>query len=166
MRISIRYGSHLPVLTKIVEATSGPILELGIGLYSTPYLHWACFPTKRQLVSYDSAENWIRYFKNCRSEFHEVNLITDWDNLRVDRFWDIVFIDHAPDFRRGVEAGRLANNANFIILHDTEPERDSLYGYSKIYSLFRYRIDYTLVKPHTSILSNFVDLRKIKEELL
>lgn len=160
--ISIKYGSHLPVLTKIVGMTKGPILELGIGLYSTPFLHWACSPTKRKLTSYDSAEGWIRYFRDCRTDFHEVNLITDWDKLEINNFWDIVLIDHAPDIRRGVEAKRLANNAKYVILHDSELGHDALYKYSEAYPLFKYRFDYTTAYPHTTVLSNFADLSDLK----
>ena len=36
-------GTHLPVLMDIVSKTDGPILEIGTGVFSTPYLHWACF---------------------------------------------------------------------------------------------------------------------------
>jgi len=162
MRISIKYGSHLPVLSKLVESTTGPILELGIGVYSTPYLHWACFPTKRKLESYESNEGWIRYFRDCRSDFHEVNFIDNWDKLEINKFWDIAFIDHTPDFRRSVETKRLANNAKYLILHDTEPEFDALYKYSEIYHLFKYRFDYTLVKPYTTVVSNFVKLENFK----
>jgi len=130
MKISIKYGSHLPVLTKLVNITTGPILELGIGLYSTPYLHWICKSTKRQLTSYESEPGWIKYFRDCRDEFHSLNLIADWDTLDVNDFWDIAFVDHAPDSRRKTEARKLINNAKFIVLHDSNPENDTLYRYS------------------------------------
>ena len=155
MMISIKYASHLPVLTRLLPTTTGPVLELGIGLYSTPYLHWICSASRRQLTSYDSDPKWIRYFRDAKSDIHEVALIDDWDKMPIDMFWDIAFIDHAPDHRRSIEAKRLANNAKYLILHDTEPEVDSLYGYSQIYPLFKYRYDYTLAKPYTTILSNF-----------
>lgn len=156
MIISIRYASHLPVLTKLVEATTGPILELGMGLYSTSYLHWACFPKKRELASYESDERWIRYFRDSRCDFHKIEQITDWSSLKINNYWEIALIDHAPDPRRSIEAGRLSQNARFVVLHDTEPKHDSLYGYSTIYPLFKHRFDYTIAYPHTTVLSNFV----------
>ena len=161
MMISIRYASHLPILSKVVEITKGPILELGIGLYSTPFLHWMCFSAKRKLTSYDSDSKWIRYFRDSKSDFHEILQIDDWDSLKIDKYWDLALIDHAPDARRGIEAGRLAKNAKFVILHDSEPESDTKYGYSKIYPLFKYRFDYTDALPNTTVLSNYVDLRNI-----
>lgn len=162
MKISIRYGSHLPVLTKLVQETKGPILELGIGLYSTPYLHYACLPTKRKLVSYENEEGWIRYFRDCRSDYHEINYIDDWDKLETDDFWDIIFVDHHPGFRRSVETKRLADKANYIVIHDSEPQNDPNVKYSEIYPLFKYRLDYTASFPHTTVLSNFIDVGKLR----
>jgi hypothetical protein len=161
MKVSIKYGSHLPVLTKLVEMTSGPILELGVGLYSTPYLHYACLPKKRELTSYEGDEGWMRSFKDCRTDFHQVHFIANWDDLPIDKFWDIVFIDHGPDTRRKDEAKKLANNAKYIILHDSTAEHDYLYKYSEIYPLFKYRYDYKLAEPHTTVLSNFESLENI-----
>lgn len=158
MKISIRYGTHLPVLLKVVSLTSGPILELGTGFYSTPLLHFMCLPTQRRLVSYDSDEGWIKNFKDCRTDFHQVNFVEDWDALNITGPWDVVFIDHGPDNRRKTEVSRLANQAKYIILHDSDPENDYLYKYSEIYSQFTYRFDYTDCKPNTTVLSNFIDL--------
>lgn len=165
MKMSARYGSHLPVLISIVNATSGPILELGTGLFSTPYLHFACLPTKRRLVSYDSDEGWIHNFKDFRSDFHEVIFIDDWDKLDTNGQWDIVLVDHGPDERRQVEAKRFAGNAKYIILHDSNPEYDYLYKYSEVYPLYRNRFDYNSLHPNTTVLSNQSDLSGLKEGL-
>ena len=161
MKVRIRYGSHLPALIRLVEITEGPILELGIGLYSTPYLHYACLPSKRELTSYENDEAWFKTFKDCRTNFHEVNLVEDWDSLMFDKFWDIAFIDHGPDDRRKDEALKLRNNANYVILHDSDPENDDLYKFSEIYRYFKYRADYTECKPHTTVLSNFMKLENL-----
>jgi hypothetical protein len=158
MKISIRFSSHIPVLMKLVKETNGPILELGIGPSSTPYLYWTCFPNKRKLVSYENSEGYIRYFKDTKSDFHELNLISDWDKLDTGGTWDIVFVDHSPDERRYIEARRFAQTARYVVLHDSNPENDGLYKYSEIYPLFKYRFDYKDAHPNTTVLSNFVDL--------
>lgn len=54
LNISWKHSTHLAVLMEAVRRTAGPVLELGVGLYSTPVLHWLCYPTNRRLVSYDS----------------------------------------------------------------------------------------------------------------
>ena len=43
------WSSHLPVLIKLMAMTSGDVLEVGTGIYSTPFLHWACFSQGRNL---------------------------------------------------------------------------------------------------------------------
>lgn len=161
MKISKDYSSHFPVLAQVLELTTGPVLELGIGPFSTPYLHWMCHPTKRRLVSYESDQKYIRYMRGFRNDFHEINFIANWDDLPLVDLWDVAFIDHSPDFRRGVETKRLANNAKYLILHDSEPEHDSLYQYSEAYPYFKYRHDYKSAFPNTTILSNFVDVTKL-----
>lgn len=157
MMISIKYASHLPVLTKIFEATTGDILELGVGIYSTPYLHWMCFERGRKLSSYESDQKWAYYFRDSRRVFHDIHHTENWDDLKIDQFWDFVFIDHAPDIRRGIEAGRLAQHAKYVIIHDSEDTEDHKYNYSKIYPLFKYRYDYQKAVPRTTVLSNFID---------
>lgn len=166
MMISIKYGSHLPVLTQIVKKTNGPILELGVGLYSTPYLHWACFPTKRELTSYDNDDRWIRYFRDCRSDFHKVEVVTDWDRLEINQFWDVALVDHNPALRRKEEVKRLANFAKYIIVHDTEAETEKYHHYNEIYPLFKYRWDYTAAMPNTTVLSNFINQEQIAKLVL
>ena len=162
MKIMKAWGSHLPVLIKLVSITEGPILELGGGLYSTPYLHWACFPSKRKLVSYDSDQKYFQQMSQYKDFFHDVFLVNDWNVVGIDFPWDIAFIDHVTE-RRGIDAARLANLAKYVVIHDSDPIKENIpYGYDKIYPLFKYRFDYKEISPNTTILSNFVDLTDFK----
>jgi hypothetical protein len=160
---NIDSGSHLPVLMKLMEISEGPVLELGTGFYSTPFLHWACFSQGRKLVSYDSAPLYFELANNCSRDFHEVYFVKDWDKIDISQHWGVVLVDHEPTSRRLADIERLANNADYIILHDSEKEWDLAYQYSKIYSLFKYRYDYTKRLPHTTVVSNFKDLSELKE---
>jgi len=162
MRINIIWGSHLPVLIKLVGETTGDILELGTGLFSTPFLHWSCFNKKRKLVSYEGAGEYIKLLEPYKNDFHDVHAVEDWDSIDIEKKWDIAFVDHAPDIRRGIEAGRFANHAKYVILHDSAPHNDKYYHYDKIYPLFKYRFDYKKTIPNTTVLSNFVDLTNFK----
>ena len=161
MRVSIEYASHMPVLIKALNLTTGPILELGIGLFSTPLLHWLCYPEKRELVSYESAEGWYNYFKRYNSDFHKVILIDNWDHLPMDRRWDVVFIDHNND-RRALDSVLFAETAKYVILHDTEPKEEKTYHYVDVYSKFKYRYDFKDASPYTTVLSNLIDLSDFK----
>lgn len=162
MKYSIGVGSHMAVLAKLLSITEGSVLELGGGFYSTPLLHWLCLPTKRELVTYDSLPQYFNAIKRYESDFHKVILVDDWDKAEIKRPWEIVFIDHWPAERRIEEVKRLANLAKYVVVHDTENSQSHQYHYEKIYPLFKYHYKYRGVKPHTSILSNFVDIRKFK----
>lgn len=164
-------GSHLPILIEIMAATDGPVLELGMGLFSTPYLHWACYDTRRKLVSYESKESFNNLFVfddprevgNKYEEYHQIIYVPDnkWDE--VDLFaehWSVVLVDHAPGRRRRVEINRLSIHADYILVHDSDdlPKHKEHYRFDEIYPLFKYRYDYDKVFPRTTVLSNFKDL--------
>jgi hypothetical protein len=148
-------GSHLPILIKLLEATSGPILELGTGFFSTPFLHWMCNEKRRKLVSYESSPKYWEVAKNFETDFHEIHFIEDWDKLDTSGHWDIVFIDHGPGVRRNVEMARFATcDVDFVVVHDTEDKSDWHYNYSRAFPLYKFRYDYKLAYPETSVLSN------------
>lgn len=152
-------ATHFPVLMKLVRETTGPILELGTGFYSTTYLHYACAPTKRPLVSYDHWGKWARPAKQFESDFHQVHELRNFDYADIERPWTIAFVDHGPLARRKVDAARLANYAQYVVIHDTDPKYEHYYQFSEIFHLFKYRYDFTALSPHTSVLSNFIDVR-------
>jgi hypothetical protein len=138
--------------------TSGPILELGMG-FSTMLLDMMCRLTERPLVSYESDSKWYKKNLKYASNFHTILLADDWDKIDIDNtHWSVAFIDHRPALRRKIEAKRLKDIADYVILHDSEPEKGKFYRYTDIYPLFKYRYDYTNCKPYTTILSNFKKL--------
>ena len=143
---------------KLVSITDGPILEMGTGIYSTPFLHWACFPTKRKLTSLESSARFMQRLVNCQNDYHDVIYTSNWDAADIEKSWDIVLIDHAPDSRRRIDVKRVANYAKYVVIHDSDILNTKNYHYEKIYSLFKYRFDYRDATPNTSILSNFIDL--------
>ena len=152
----------MPVVVRVVEATEGPILELGMGIYSTPLLDLMCHENKRPLVSYDDEPEWFAENKEWESDYHKVRLIKDYDEADIEStHWSVAIVDHKPAIRRLTEIKRLANNTYYIIVHDTEPECDKYFKYSRIYPLFKYRYDYSRCRPHTAILSNFFDPKKL-----
>ena len=166
MRYNPRFGSHLPLLNKIMDISNGLVLELGIGLSSTPFLHWLCLDKDRGMVSYEGDGAYYRIFKYYRTPSHKIIHVTDWDKIDIEHDrWSVVLVDHSPHKRRRIEAVRVASNADFVILHDTEPEHEKLYGYNDTkegaFPRFKYSYTYTKHKPFTSVLSNRVDVGKI-----
>lgn len=153
--VSLNYGTHLPALMRAFERTSGPVLELGMGLFSTPYLHYACLLAKRPLISYEPDLTWASRFEPYLGEYHSLAVGTVWNEWAIH--WSLVLVDHT-DEHRAPDIAALADSADYIIAHDANGRFDSRYHYSTIYPLFKYRAMWTGDSRHAAVLSNFVDL--------
>ena len=158
-----KHSTHMPMLLKVLRMTSGSVLELGVGWFSTPVLHYTCMEMNRFLMSYDNDQRFIGKFKAFGNSMHKIEFIEDWDKADILKPWSMAFIDHAPGPRRGMDAGRLSQYAEYVVCHDSEEKHTHTYEYDKIYALFKYRWDYTKLWPHTVVLSNFHDLQGLKE---
>lgn len=154
------YGSHLPLLAQICLATTGDVLELGTGINSTPFLHWVCFEMSRKLVSYESSRYFFRWAEQFKSETHLVERVLDWDAIPIERPWSVAFVDHAWRDRRQTELPRLADWAQFIVLHDSETVRNRKGGrsYEPILQMFKYRHDSISQRPRTTVVSNTCEI--------
>lgn len=157
------YSSHLPILIKILQISQGPVLELGAGVFSTPILHWLCLEAKRPLVSYENIKEHFEMNKVFQTDMHKILFVNDWDEAKIeDTHWGLVFVDHEPNQRRSVEVARLAKTADYIVVHDTEPDHDYRYDFiNKAFPLFKYRYNYKRRRPYTTVLSNFKDLTNL-----
>lgn len=152
----------MPVISRVMEETVGPVLELGMGIYSTPLLDLLCHEEKRPLISYDDDPEWFAQNKEWESDYHKVNFIDNYDKADIEStHWSVALIDHKPALRRITEIARLARSADYLLIHDSEPECDKFFKYSRIYPLFKFRYDYTKCRPNTTILSNFFDPKKL-----
>lgn len=159
MRIGKYRGSYLPVLTTLVQQTTGPILELGVGFCSSPYLHWVCYPTKRRLVSYENNPEYYKFAESWKDDFHEIHCVKDYASIDISEPWTIAFVDHEPYPRRKEEIKRLTH-AEYVVVHDTENANEHKYRFTTIHHLFKYRWKYNKAYPYTSIFSNFHDVKE------
>ena len=170
MDVSIRYSTHLPLLIEVMKRTSGDVLELGPGVFSTPFLHWRCEVEKRNLLTIESDRKWFNFCRQYyRTPYHKFLHVKKWDDAKeaINKEWDVAFIDHSPSRRRVVEIAQLANLAKYIVIHDSEERKDYEYHYPSIYPLFKYRFDLgefngIEIDHRTTILSNFIDLKEFK----
>lgn len=158
MNVSLRYGSHLPVLIQAYRKTSGAILELGGGVFSTPILHWLCRLDNRMLLTYENYPEWFEFLKSYEERYHHLVLVDKWEDVEVDKSWDIAFVDLTPDDMRKEMVKKLVNNTRYVIVHDSNGRYNKIYHYETIYSLFKYKYTFSEVTPSTTVLSNFVDL--------
>jgi len=162
MNVSLNYGTHLAPLIATVRKTSGSILELGMGVFSTPFLHYIAVLDNRRVVSVENFKDWSEFFFSKYShKNHEIKVIPSWGDLDVNGNWDVVLVDQTPDLARIEAVKKLADKARYIIIHDSTPKYESHYHYSEIYPLFKYRKDWTLDRNHATVLSNFVDLEDL-----
>lgn len=156
MELDTGYFSHIPLLSATMMITSGPVLELGAGLGSTLLLHGLCGSMNRKLVTIESDKSWLYQFINYGRSWHQIRYTEDFISLReYSMNWGLVFIDHGIALQRGLSLEKLKNSP-VIICHDTC--HHWLYNYEPTLSNFRYRFDYKISGPRTTVVSNSVDV--------
>lgn len=154
-------ATHIPLLVRVFNLSEGDVLEIGTGWFSTLVLHWMAHLYKRQVYSYESSDYWFDRAKKNESEFHHIVKVKNWDELPSDKHWGMVFIDHSPEARRHVEIERFKDLADYIVVHDTQPEDEAKYQYSQSWKYFKYKKDWTKAIPWTSVVSNTKELDNI-----
>ena len=162
MRIKRAWGSHLAVLLHLLEKTEGPVIELGGGMFSTPFLHWACLDAGRRLVTYEGQEGWYNKIKTFQRKHHDVRFVENWDAIDLSGNWGFAFVDHEPAPRRHKEVARLTH-VDYVALHDAGGRDGVQYGYEKIEHLFKFAYMYRKARPMTAIVSNRFDPAELFE---
>ena len=161
MNVSLAYGTHLPCLIKALSKTTGDILELGTGLFSTPYLRYSAMLSGRLLVSYENYKEWydfmLKYWTS--NDNHQINFIEEYKDAPIDKDWDIVLIDQTPDSSRNEEAIRLKDKAKYIIIHDSNPSNYKVTHYDELFPHFKYKTDWMGDNNRATVLSNIIDLK-------
>ena len=170
MKISGSYGTLLGPLIACMNKTSGDVLELGMGFFSTPYLHYQCLLSKRHLTSYDNEKGWVDQYSTSDwlhylylNEYHDIRWAEDWNTIDIEKPWDVVLVDQTPDLARKETVKRLANLAKYIIIHDSNDRHERVYHYSEIYPLFKYIKVWDKDDRHATVLSNFISLEDLWE---
>jgi hypothetical protein len=149
-------GTHVAPLAAAVAATEWPVLELGMGDHSTPLLHLLC--ARRLLVSGDTSAAWVGRYERFRSATHELHVVGEWRRFDVleREHWAVAFVDAAPAHARVDLVERLRGRATFIVVHDTEPDTEAaaVYALDGTLGRSRYRSDYRVFRPFTTIVSD------------
>ena len=136
--------------------TSGPVLELGAGLGSTLTLHGLCGSLGRSLTTIESDEEWLARFINYRRSWHILRKVGTFLSLpEYVQNWGLAFIDHGIAEERGISIIAL-QQVPIIVVHDTC--YPWLYGYQIALSLFKYRWDWRINGPMTTIISQTIDV--------
>lgn len=118
------FASYMAPLVACLAASEGPVLECGLGYWSTPFLHRYCLATGRLLFSLDETREWVQRFEqyfllgwhyviDCsypRTYQEELTAL-------AKKAWGVVLMDHSPGWRRATDALTL-KHAQFILVHD------------------------------------------------
>lgn len=119
---SLAWGSHLAPLLACICQTGGPVLELGIGHFSTPILHSVCTNLGRKLVSVEDNEEWYKAFRHYDFGVHCI-FHKSYDELGFlwKEKWGVVFIDNSPGGeRRKIDFMNAITTSDYVVVHDYE----------------------------------------------
>lgn len=159
------FSTHLVPLISAVLQTVGPVVEMGMGHYSTPVLHELCHD--RFLVSVDNDEQWFKQFEYLRRREHAMMYAADPDDwtacdsvietLGLGKL-GVLFIDNGGDVaNRAKSIKRWGPHAVFTVIHDSnvvDSAGISKYGLDEIRADFKYSYEYEPYVLHTLVLSN------------
>ena len=134
------WSSHRPFLWQALEATKEsiyPILEMGCGFGSTPYLREYALYSLRKLRSIDNNKEWADRFNAEHTK--------NWDYMQwfYKQMYSTVLIDHAPGEHRKVALDLFARHqihSEIIVIHDSEEKgwNASDYQVRPIFKRIRY----------------------------
>jgi hypothetical protein len=147
-------NSYTPLLYRAIIETDGPIVECGMGNFSTTLLH----NTDRYVVSYDTSLEWLSKF-NVENKY----LIhpSEWTSLMKfsKPFVSVIFIDQAPgEVRERCIAELTTGFDGIIVAHDTEPAADYGYKMRQHFSKFKYMVEVKTESAWATALSNTIDV--------
>ena len=144
------YGTHQRLLVKWMMQTTGPVIELGAGNYSTPILHEIAAAQGRHLTTVDNNPDWLNRFKLFENDGHTLELLQSWNDFKPESC-GLAFVDHAdpPSHPRWLQVQKLLPVAGVIVIHDTE---DDQYGYAKLMDQIEIIDEDRTFKTHTQVI--------------
>lgn len=173
------YGSNAIPLVVASLVTSGDLLELGMGSFSTPLLHRLAVDTGKQVVSIDTDINWVNNFVPYNKTMnHKVFCWQSFDQIEKKlgieetKLWGIVLVDHINATQRAFDAKIYANKAEIVLVHDAEKTVEHGYQFekNKIREPFKYVCKFSVftrkdksIYVSTLMLSNFHDFKQIEK---
>lgn len=139
MSVAVQYQSHLPALLACIAVTDGPVLELGVGHFSTPHLHALCLATKRNLVSVEQNKEWHVEFKKYDHietrhshrfshavMFGEYIEVLTRSSISYIAPWSVAFIDGSPGGKARADLFKhLLPLSEFVVVHDAQKDAEN-----------------------------------------
>lgn len=158
------YGSHFPVLAAMVAKTTGPVIEFGMGDWSTAMLHLMC-EGRRPLHSVDTDLQWINQYRWMECDSHEILHVPEESIIdyakNIKGGYSVAFVDNKPGESRKDVISAMKQKANFIVIHDSEKDFGCAadYKYESVIPEFRFKYEFRRYRPYTLVLSDFLPIR-------
>lgn len=161
--------SYRPLLAAVVHGTTGPVLELGAGRWSTPLLAELCGP-QRAFLSIETDATWAMAAALAAPSALVLRAATwdaalSWLDTIGPPQWGVVFVDLSPghDRRRAVE--RLRARAQVVVVHDTEPDKYYAYHFDgEFWQGFKHVLHDDRLPVWTTAASDELDLAFLELE--
>lgn len=163
MEAAVKYQSHLSALLACLAVTSGPVLELGVGYFSTPQLHAFCGANLRPLVSVEQDPEWMAQFRKMVAPWHtfvvsRAEALTSLHGRRIS----VGFIDDSPGGEnRARSFALLVDLCDFVVMHDAQRDAENFQAVEPMLTGLNWWLC-TGTFPHTLVASK---TRKIPEVL-
>lgn len=146
-------ATHMPVLARMLQLTSGPVLELGGGLYSTPLIHAMC--PDRIVDTYEhnpyDGQRWLREIEIFQSDTHDIIWLDNWGGWAPRQHYELALMDLQPETQRVPMIRAIAGCVDYIVVHDFE---DMRYGYDSVVNDFPHVSVYKQLSPWTAVLGH------------
>ncbi len=125
----VAWTSWLPALGYALAKSTGPVLEIGVGHFSTPFLHEYCEAARRNLISYETNHEWGRSFYGMFSKNHTIVSPDSYDvvgELDINLYsGSVALIDNSPGGSgRSVPFRLLLPICAYVVVHDYHRENE------------------------------------------
>lgn len=123
----VAWTSFMPALGYALGASFGPVLEIGVGHFSTPFLHAFCKASVRPLYSMEGNLDWGDSFRlKYKSNFHPFMVGPyDYATLASHNHFGVVFIDNSPGGEGRVAPFKaLLGHSDYLVVHDYHRENE------------------------------------------
>jgi len=176
-------GTHSVPLAISCMNTTGPVLEMGCGLYSTLMLHTICEKQGRRLHTVDHTLSWLKKFMHLETQSHTFEYLKcgslnvtiyefmyrlsphwskkideSWDQVGNGDRWGLVFLDQLPLSRRVKDIKRLRASTDVFVIHNTNMLGNWLFGFWPYLKTFPYIYIFPAF-PATVVCSDITDVR-------
>lgn len=175
-------GTHSVPLAVSCMHTSGAVLEMGCGYYSTPLLHAICQKQGRRLHTIDHTESWLKRFTHFRTDLHtfehlkcgsfnvtfyefsyrllpfwKKRIDDAWDQVGNGQNWSVVFLDQLPLSRRVKDLKRLRQVTEIFVIHNTNMLGNWLSDFWPYLNTFKHLYTFP-VFPATVVCSDTIEV--------